>query len=91
MRRVQASILRRNGDEGGLENVGNIPGLGTMYTNNNLAPRIGFNIKLDNVGKTVLRGNWGVYFRQPITAEVSGIHPGLTPIITAFYDPATGG
>ena len=74
-----------------LKTIGSVQGLGTLYTNNNVAPRIGFNIKLDEEGKTVLRGNWGVYYRQPITSELGSIHPGLTPITLAFFDPATGG
>ncbi len=67
-----------------------VTGLGPLYTNNNIAPRIGFNVKLDNEGKTVLRGNWGLYFRQPITGEIAAVHPGNTTITTAFFDPATG-
>jgi len=78
-------------DRGVIPSGQDVPGLGTLYTNNNVAPRIGFNIKLDNEGKTVLRGNWGLYFRQPITGEIGAVHPGNTPITTAFFDPATGG
>ena len=76
-------------DRGVVPSGQDVAGLGTLYTNNNIAPRIGFNIKLDDEGKTVLRGNWGLYFRQPITGEIGAVHPGNTTITTAFYDPAT--
>ena len=70
-----------------LNQIGSAPGLGTLYTNNNVAPRIGFNIKLDEEGATVIRGNWGLYYRQPITGEIDEVHPGLTPVSLAFFDP----
>ena len=38
---------------------------------NNFAPRFGFSYQLDNAGKTVLRGGWGIYY-----SHYSGNIPG---------------
>lgn len=83
--------LMEQSDQGVSDTGQTVPGLGTLYTNNNLAPRIGFNIKLDDEGKTVLRGNWGLYFRQPITGEIGAVHPGNTPIVNAVHDSSNPG
>ena len=71
--------------------IGEVQGLGRLYTWNNLAPRLGFNVQLDEAGRTILRGNWGRYFRGAQTSELSSNHPGFTPISVAFFDPSTGG
>jgi outer membrane receptor protein involved in Fe transport len=68
-----------------------IQGLGDMFTWTNVSPRIGFNIKLTADGRTILRGNYGRFVQGMITGELATVHPGLTPITYAFYDPATGG
>jgi hypothetical protein len=68
-----------------------IQGLGTLYTWNVLSPRLGFNWKLTSDGTTLLHGNWGRYHQGVFVSEAAAVHPGITPVITAFFDPATGG
>jgi len=67
-----------------------IPGLGELWTWNNVSPRLGFNLKLTGDGKTVLRGNWGRSYRGVLVNELIGFHPGNTPFSEALYNPATG-
>ena len=74
-----------------LNKVGTIPGLGNLYSWNTVSPRLGFAIRLDDAGETLVRGNWGRYYRAVITGELINVHPGQTPITLAFFDPATGG
>ena len=67
-----------------------IAGLGEMFSWNAPAPRFGFNLKLSEKGDTVLRGAYGRAFRQVLTDDFVGVHPGLSPSTLARYDPATG-
>ena len=69
---------------------GRVAGLGSLYTTNNIGPRVGFNVKLDDEGKTVVRGNLGLYFRQPITGELARIHPSFSPLTLANFAPPPG-
>jgi hypothetical protein len=68
-----------------------VPGLGDLFTWTNISPRIGFNFKLTEDGKTLLRGNYGRFVQGMITGELATVHPGLTPTTLANFDPATGG
>jgi hypothetical protein len=68
-----------------------IQGLGTFYTWNAVSPRLGFNWKLSSDGRTLLRGNWGRFHQGIFVSEPAAVHPGITPLTVAFYDPATGG
>ena len=42
---------------------GQVAGRGELFEWTNWGPRIGFNYKLDDDGRTVLRGNWGRFYR----------------------------
>ena len=55
---------------------GTVSGAGEQFNWTNFGPRLGFNMRLDDDGKTVLRGNWGRFYRTAITGELSNIHPG---------------
>jgi outer membrane receptor protein involved in Fe transport len=77
-------------DREGNETGGTVSGLGDLYTWNVLAPRLGFNLKLTEDGRTVLRGNYARFYQGLFTAEYSFVHPGITPLTLAFYDPSTG-
>jgi hypothetical protein len=68
-----------------------IQGLGTLYTWNVFSPRLGFNLKLTSDGRTLLHGNWARFHQGVFASEPAAVHPGITPLTLAFYDPATGG
>jgi TonB dependent receptor/Carboxypeptidase regulatory-like domain len=68
-----------------------IRGLGTMYTWNLLSPRVGVTAKLSSDSRTILRASYGRFHQGVLTGEVSQNHPGLAPITTMAFDPATGG
>jgi outer membrane receptor protein involved in Fe transport len=68
-----------------------VPGLGTLYVWNAFSPRLGFNLKLTADGRTLLHGNWGRFHQGIFASEPSAVHPGITPLTIAYYDPATGG
>ena len=67
-----------------------VQGLGEMITWTSIAPRTGFNFKLTNDGKTVMRGNYGRAYRPIFLDDYAAVHPGLSPTTLARWDPATG-
>jgi hypothetical protein len=67
-----------------------VSGLGTLYTWNVLSPRLGVTTKLSRDGRTILRASYGRFSQGILTGELGVFHPGLTPITTATFDPATG-
>jgi hypothetical protein len=66
-----------------------VDGLGDMFTWSSTAPRVGFNVKLTEDGKTVLRGNYGRASRVIFLNEFNLVHPGLSPVTLARWNPAT--
>jgi hypothetical protein len=68
-----------------------VAGSGTLYTWNDLSPRLGVTVKLTPDGRTMLRANYGRFHQGVLTAEISPVHPGWTPTTTTQFDPATGG
>ena len=70
---------------------GKVAGRGELYRWRNWGPRIGFNVRLDAEGRTVLRGNWGRFYRSAITGELSGVHPGQGTEQEFHWNPVTGG
>ena len=66
-------------------------GLGTLYTWNVLSPRLGVTPKLTADGRTILRASYGRFSQGVLTGEIGLFHPGVTPITTTGFDPATGG
>jgi hypothetical protein len=68
-----------------------IRGLGTLYTWNVVSPRLGVTAKLSADGRTVLRASYGRFNQGVLTGELGIVHPGITPVTTAAFDPATGG
>jgi len=67
-----------------------IPGLGTLYTWNVLSPRLGATAKLTADGRTMLRASYGRFNQGVLTGEIGPVHPGVTPVTTRAFDPATG-
>jgi hypothetical protein len=70
---------------------GTVAGLGDLFTWNVVSPRLGFNLKLSNTGKTILRGNYGRSYRQIFLNDWLNIHPGNSPTTLAQWNPATAG
>jgi hypothetical protein len=77
-------------DAQGNETGATIRGLGTLYTWNVLSPRLGLTVRLSADGRTILRTTYGRFHQGILTGEPSAVHPGLTPITTAAFDPLTG-
>jgi hypothetical protein len=77
-------------DAQGNETGATITGLGTLYAWNVFSPRLGLTAKLSEDGRTILRTTFGRFHQGILTGEPSAVHPGLTPITTDAFDPATG-
>jgi hypothetical protein len=78
-------------DAQGAETGGTVEGLGTMYSWNEWSPRLGATFKLASDGRTILRSSYGRFTQGVLTGELSPFHPGVSPVTTRAYDPATGG
>jgi len=66
-----------------------IPGLGDLQTWTTIAPRVGFNFKLTQDGRTVLRATTGRYYRPIFLSEFAGFHPGIANSTLTSYNAAT--
>jgi hypothetical protein len=87
-RGISPDLPARGGE--GHETGATIRGLGTLYTWNVVAPRLGLALKLTPNGRTILRTNYGRFYQGTLTGDLTAIHPGLTPTTTKSFDPATG-
>jgi hypothetical protein len=72
------------------ENGPIVRGLGTLYTWNEVSPRLGVTTKLSRDSRTVLRASYGRFHQGILTGEGTYNHPALTPTTTMQFDPATG-
>jgi hypothetical protein len=68
---------------------GTIAGLGNLFTWNTWSPRVGFNLKLTDDGKTILRGTYGRYYRTILLGDYSSLHPGNATVTLDKWNPAT--
>jgi carboxypeptidase family protein/TonB-dependent receptor-like protein len=61
-----------------------------LFTWTSVSPRVGFNLKLDNQGRTVLMGHYGRYYRGLITLEFAGVSSSVSPLFlfSGLYDSA---
>lgn len=75
----------------GRESDARTDGLGTIYTQSVISPRLGFTAKLDRDARTLLRASYGRFNQGILTGELDPISPGTTPITTRAYEAATGG
>jgi hypothetical protein len=75
----------------GRETDGVLPGVGTVYKENMVSPRLGFTAKLDRSNHTLLRASYGRFNQGVLTGELDPISQGTTQTTTMAYDPATGG
>ncbi|MBZ5560767.1 MAG: hypothetical protein LAO77_26225, partial [Acidobacteriia bacterium] len=64
--------------------------LGTLITFNDVSPRLGATYKLDQKGKTVLKGSYGRYYGRLPVSLFSNLAPGNTTSSTYRYTAATG-
>ncbi len=55
-----------------------------------VSPRLGFNLKLTDDGRTTLKGHWGRYYKGIVTGEFDPTGPGVTPryLFSGLYDAA---
>lgn len=72
------------------EAQGTVSGAGDLYEWRNWGPRVGFNARLDEDGRTVLRGSWGRFYRTAITGEMSDVHPGQGSSQEWHWNAGTG-
>jgi hypothetical protein len=70
---------------------GTVAGLGDLFTWNTWSPRVGFNLKLTEDGRTILRGTYGRYYRTILLGDYSSLHPGNATVTLDKYNPATAG
>ena len=75
----------------GRETDATIAGVGTVYTQNVVSPRLGLTAVLDGSGRTLLRASYGRFNQGVLTGELDPISQGTTPITTMGYEAATGG
>jgi hypothetical protein len=66
------------------------PGVPNVFTFNNVSPRLGVAIKLDESARTVLKGHWGRYYSKMIAPQFQGISPGNSTYDYFFFNDATG-
>jgi hypothetical protein len=61
-----------------------------LFTWTSLSPRLGFNLKLAENGRTVMSGHYGRYYRGLITLEFAGASPSVSPLylFSGEYDAA---
>lgn len=66
--------------------TGTAPGIDSLYTWNTFSPRVGFNLKLDNAGRSVLKAHYGRYYRGIITGELSQIGPAVATVYLGTWN-----
>ena len=69
---------------------GTVTGAGEQFNWTNFGPRLGFNVRLDEDARTVLRGNWGRFYRTAITGELHALHPGQGSQQEFYWNEETG-
>ena len=66
------------------------PAVVDLITWNSISPRLGFTVRLDRTGRTVLKGNYGRFYGKLATSMFNSASPGNTPSDTERYNRATG-
>jgi hypothetical protein len=74
-----------------LDPVGNDTGatsaaVDKLFSWNTVSPRVGFNFKLTNDGKTVLRAHYGRYYRGIVTGEIAPLTPTVPQVFLGLWD-----
>jgi TonB dependent receptor len=76
---------------GGRETDAVTAGVGTVYTQDVVSPRLGLTASFDRSGRTLLRASYGRFNQGVLTGELDPISQGTTPTTTMAYETATGG
>jgi outer membrane receptor protein involved in Fe transport len=66
------------------------PGVPGLIAFNTVSPRLGFTLRLDDSGRTILKGNYGRFYGKLATSMFNSASPGNTPSDTERFNPATG-
>jgi hypothetical protein len=75
-------ILNAQGEETGQQSAA----LDDLFTWDSVSPRLGFNWKITDDGKTVLKGHYGRYYRGVVTGEYDTVGPSVTPQYIGNWD-----
>src|SRR5262249_40372058 len=65
------------------------PGIGNVITFDDVSPRLGVVVKLDQDGKAGGKSSWGRYYGRLTKAMYWQIAPGNTATLSFYYNPAT--
>jgi hypothetical protein len=81
----ESQVLDRDGNPTGATN----PEVSDLFTWNSISPRLGFNLKLTEDGRTTFKAHWGRYYKGIVTGEFEGAGPGVTPryLFSGLYGP----
>ena len=76
-------LLDRNAKE-----VGRSKKIDKLFTWNAVSPRLGATVKVDEAGKTLIKGSWGKYYRGIVTNEFDPATPSISDrfIFDGVYD-----
>ena len=75
-------------DRFGQETGETTPGVDNLFDWHSVSPRLGFNLKLNQSGRSVLKGHYGRYYRGVVTGEFEAVSPAVTPkfLFSGFFD-----
>jgi outer membrane receptor protein involved in Fe transport len=66
------------------------PAVPNLIGVNSVSPRLGFTLRLDSSGHTILKGNYGRFYGKLATSMVNSASPGNTPSDTEKFNKVTG-
>jgi outer membrane receptor protein involved in Fe transport len=77
-------ILDRLGNETGASS----PAVSKLFDWSVVSPRLGFTLKLNSSGNSILKGHWGRYYRSIVTGEFDAATPSVSPrfLFDGTYD-----
>jgi outer membrane receptor protein involved in Fe transport len=61
-----------------------------LITFSNFSPRLGFALKVNESGTTILKSHWGRYYGKLISGGFQSLSPGNTTSSAFFYNPTPG-
>jgi outer membrane receptor protein involved in Fe transport len=89
---TRASIPEMHAYDARVQNPTDVtfPALDDILSFNDVSPRLGATVRLDESGKTVLKGSYGRYFGKTNTNLFNTLSPGNTNSYVYGYNAATG-